>query len=162
MSGRIGGNRKAQSAVEYLVTYSWAILVIAIALGALYLLGLFNPSTFITNQCVFPADFSCLSNFFYQNGSITINFAQQTISGINLTAAGCNAAGVPTNMTKFMPANYLQIGGNISITAYCYSNGTIFATPPGTVYRGYFIVNYTDLDTGFPHVLVGKVIEKST
>lgn len=155
-------NLKAQSAIEYLVTYSWAILVISIALGALFLLGLFNPSTFITNQCIFPADFSCLSNFFYQNGTITINFAQQTISGINVTAAGCNSAGLPTNMSTFIPANYLQIGGNITITAYCYSNGTIFTSQPGTVYKGYVIVNYTDLETGFPHVLVGKIIEKST
>ena len=36
---------KLQSAMEYLMTYGWAILIIAIALGALYTLGIFNPST---------------------------------------------------------------------------------------------------------------------
>ena len=38
---------KAQSAIEYLITYSWAIIIIAITLGAIYSLGLFNPGNFI-------------------------------------------------------------------------------------------------------------------
>ena len=37
---------KSQSAMEYLMTYGWAILVIAVVLAALYSLGIFNPSTF--------------------------------------------------------------------------------------------------------------------
>jgi hypothetical protein len=34
--------RKLQSAMEYLTTYGWAILIIAVALGVLYQLGLFS------------------------------------------------------------------------------------------------------------------------
>jgi len=37
---------KAQSAMEYLMTYGWAILIIAVVLGALFQLGVFNPMTF--------------------------------------------------------------------------------------------------------------------
>jgi hypothetical protein len=37
---------KAQSAMEYLMTYGWAILVIAVVLGVLYSIGIFNPSNF--------------------------------------------------------------------------------------------------------------------
>jgi hypothetical protein len=37
---------KAQSAMEYLMTYGWAILVIAVVLGVLYSLGIFSPSNF--------------------------------------------------------------------------------------------------------------------
>ncbi|MEM3247640.1 MAG: LamG domain-containing protein [Candidatus Micrarchaeaceae archaeon] len=37
---------KFQSAMEYLMTYGWAILVIAVALGALYSLGVFNANNF--------------------------------------------------------------------------------------------------------------------
>ena len=33
---------KSQSAMEYLMTYGWAILIIAVVLGALYSLGVFN------------------------------------------------------------------------------------------------------------------------
>ena len=37
---------RLQSAMEYLMTYGWAILVIAVVLGVLYSLGIFNPSNF--------------------------------------------------------------------------------------------------------------------
>ncbi len=39
-------SEKAQSAMEYLMTYGWAILIIAVVLGALFQLGVFNPMTF--------------------------------------------------------------------------------------------------------------------
>jgi len=35
-----------QSAMEYLMTYGWAILILAIVLGALFQLGVFNASSF--------------------------------------------------------------------------------------------------------------------
>jgi len=37
---------KAQSAMEYLMTYGWAILIIAVVLGALFELGVFNANNF--------------------------------------------------------------------------------------------------------------------
>jgi hypothetical protein len=37
---------KAQSAMEYLLTYGWAILIIAVVLGALFQLGVFNANNF--------------------------------------------------------------------------------------------------------------------
>jgi hypothetical protein len=38
--------RKAQSAMEYLMTYGWAILIVIIVAAALFALGVFNPSTY--------------------------------------------------------------------------------------------------------------------
>ena len=35
---------KLQSAMEYLMTYGWAILIIAVVLGALFSLGVFNSA----------------------------------------------------------------------------------------------------------------------
>ena len=37
---------KSQSAMEYLMTYGWSILIVAVVLGALSFLGVFNPLTF--------------------------------------------------------------------------------------------------------------------
>ncbi|MGC8662613.1 MAG: hypothetical protein ACP5RT_02395, partial [Candidatus Micrarchaeia archaeon] len=37
---------RAQSAMEYLMTYGWAILIIAVVLGALFQLGVFNANNF--------------------------------------------------------------------------------------------------------------------
>ncbi len=48
MSGRaITKRRKSQSAMEYLMTYGWAILIIAVVLGALFQLGVFNANNFV-------------------------------------------------------------------------------------------------------------------
>ena len=39
-------NARSQSAMEYLMTYGWSILVVAVVLGALAYLGVFNPLYF--------------------------------------------------------------------------------------------------------------------
>lgn len=150
--------------MEYLITYSWAIIIIAITLGALYALGLFNPSAFVSNSCIFPADFSCLSGFLYTNGTFTLNFEQSTTSAVNITAAGCNNQGTTTNMISYTGANqiYLQVGGNVTLSVPCYSNSTLYTSQPGSLFQGYVVVNYTGLQTGFQHVVVGKLIEKSS
>jgi hypothetical protein len=38
-------NMKAQAAMEYLMTYGWAILIVIIVAAALWALGIFNPNT---------------------------------------------------------------------------------------------------------------------
>lgn len=37
---------KAQTLIEYLITYGWAILIIIIVTASLYALGVFDPKTF--------------------------------------------------------------------------------------------------------------------
>ena len=41
-------NRRSQSALEYMMTYGWAILIIVIVAVILYSMGIFNPSSSIT------------------------------------------------------------------------------------------------------------------
>jgi len=50
---------KAQSAMEYLMTYGWAILIIAVVLGALFSLGVFSGSSLIGNACIAGPGFLC-------------------------------------------------------------------------------------------------------
>ena len=151
---------KAQSAMEYLMTYGWAILILGIAIAVLYSLGLFSPSSFVTSSCIFPADFSCLSGVLATNGLFSINLEQSTASNINLTAIGCNNLGQTTNMVSYSPQKYLLIGSNISLSTLCYSNFTVYTANPGSIYEGYLVMNYTDLQTGFPHTVIGRLIEK--
>ncbi len=46
LAGLARGNARLQSEMEYLSTYIWAILIIAVVLGALYYMGVFNSNTF--------------------------------------------------------------------------------------------------------------------
>jgi len=44
--------RKSQAAMEFLMTYGWAILVVLIAVGALAYFGLLSPDRLLTERCV--------------------------------------------------------------------------------------------------------------
>ncbi len=151
---------KAQSAMEYLMTYGWAILILGIALSVLYSLGLFSPNTFVTSQCIFPADFSCISGILVANGLFYINLEQSTVSNINLTAIGCNNIGNTANMITYSPQKFLLIGSNISLSIQCYNNFTKYNAKPGYIFQGYLVLNYTSLQTGFPHTVIGRLIQK--
>ena len=41
-------SKRSQSALEYMMTYGWAILIIVIVAVILYSMGIFNPSSSVT------------------------------------------------------------------------------------------------------------------
>ena len=51
---------KAQAALEFLMTYGWAILVVIVAVGALAYFGVLSPDALFPNKCVLPPGISCL------------------------------------------------------------------------------------------------------
>ncbi len=59
---------KGQAAIEFLMTYGWAILVLAVAIGAIALSGVFSPTTFGREYCIAPPQLECLST--YANGDV--------------------------------------------------------------------------------------------
>ncbi len=52
-------SRKGQAAIEYLMNYSWAILVLAIVIGAMLFSGVFNPNYFVMEECYLGPAFKC-------------------------------------------------------------------------------------------------------
>ncbi len=154
---------KLQSAMEYLMTYGWAILIISIALSALYMMGLFSPSSYVSSTCIFPADFSCLEDFMSTSGVLTINIAQSTEAPIDITGIGCNSNVSLAHMTSYVGSSaiYVPIGGNYSFgSVQCYSGSGPYSGSVGSIFHGYVIMNYTDLQTGFPHTTVGTLVQK--
>ena len=51
---------KSQAALEFLTTYGWAFLVIAITIGSLYSFGIFDFEKYLPQNCIFPSQFKCL------------------------------------------------------------------------------------------------------
>ena len=45
-------NKKSQAAMEFLMTYGWAILVVIIAIGALAYFGVMSPEQFLPEKCI--------------------------------------------------------------------------------------------------------------
>ena len=158
--------QKAQSAIEYLTTYGWAIIIIAVVLAALFELGLFSPGSFTSTTCVFPAEFGCLSAILYStNSTISLNIQQAIQSNINVTSLACNNEGTIANMIAPYnpPSNQVTIGigGNYTFDVACYNNGTLVSLVPGQVWKGYVLINYTELNTNFPHTVRGTVVAKA-
>ncbi|MDE1873498.1 MAG: hypothetical protein KGI04_00035 [Candidatus Micrarchaeota archaeon] len=155
---------KSQSAMEYLLTYSWALLIISVVLVALFALGVFNPGNVVSSQCILPAGLSCINVYLVSNGLVTINLLQATLTPINLTAYGCNSNQTINHM--YVPSNppsnqiKMQIGGNYTFSVQCWAGGSQYSATPGSAFQGYISVNYIETNTGFPHTVIGQLTAK--
>ena len=108
MGGRWQYRIKAQSAMEYLMTYGWAILIIAVVLGALFELGVFNGTFFMPH--VPPG--SC---------RIFRPYGPRTVGSINLEGE-CQGA-LPQYVAQFdgTENSYIKISNPMTINVNQYS-----------------------------------------
>ena len=65
---------RAQAALEFLTTYSWAFVTIMIAIGALYYFGVFDFARFLPQECLFPSQFECTAFSFVVEPAKEIRF----------------------------------------------------------------------------------------
>jgi hypothetical protein len=119
--------RRAQAALEYLVTYGWAIVAILVVLGALTYFGFLNPSRYLPARCDFGAQLECvdyrLEELDGYNGCALLQLRNNFGDGIRIydisvlddnsewgygNAADCGGPAIPSG-------KYMQIAkGNIS------------------------------------------------
>ncbi len=142
--------KRGQSALEYLVTYGWAILAIVIIGGVLWYFGIFNPSQFAGDkQCGGFAAFTCGDFKVSTAGTLTISLNNKVGGSINTVAANLGGAG----STACVPAT---MGANDKTT--CTLASFVAAASSGSTYdRTSFNVTYTDVRSGVTHVDGGFV-----
>ena len=51
--------KKAQQAMEFLVTYGWAILIVLVVIAALAYLGILSPGRFLPSSCILMPGLGC-------------------------------------------------------------------------------------------------------
>ena len=56
--------RKGQAAIEYLLSYGWAIMVLVIVIGLIVSTGVFSPSYFVPEQCDLGPNLPCEFSLF--------------------------------------------------------------------------------------------------
>ncbi|NYZ60870.1 hypothetical protein H0O01_04210 [Candidatus Micrarchaeota archaeon] len=61
-------SKKGQAAAEYLVTYGWALLLLVAVIAIILSTGIFNPSYFISEECVLQPDIACTGYQMYRMG----------------------------------------------------------------------------------------------
>ena len=113
--------KKGQAAMEFLMTYGWAILVVLVVIGALSYFGVLSPSTLLPEKCTFPVSLSCLDfsignsqiNLILQNGAgrdmvvTAINASSQALGDGNGDQLCTTAIGVNTTLRNGASVNFL-------------------------------------------------------
>lgn len=112
------GAIKAQAAMEYLVTYGWALLALFVVIAYLLSTGAFSASSFSAQECTFQPDLSCSPYILFQQSS--------TSTALRFTLT--NGLGFPINVTS---VNYTVT--NIGLDGKRVLAG---AVPPATVPSG--------------------------
>jgi len=151
-------SKRAQSAMEYLMTYGWAILIIAVVLGALYVLGVFNGTSFLGTSCIAGSGYQC-TNLLLHTSALSFTFGQAT--GNNW--ANVILYAVPTGTT-------LDTGTDASNSIGTLSSGqttpvSITLTPTvstGSTWSGYIYADYSQSGTTGLEAQVATVTAKAT
>ena len=81
--------RRGQAAIEFLVTYGWAIMAAMLVIGALTYFGITNPATSLPDKCIFANAFEC-KDFMITPSEVQLkltNVAGQTVYGLGSIAS---------------------------------------------------------------------------
>lgn len=143
--------KKGQAAVEFLMTYGWAILAAVIAIGVLAYFGVFSPGKYVTDSTVVTAPLYATGQRInatvaqielQNNGGEDLNITRVFIDSTNAALSDCTWTGsqtlTPSQRVAFAAtcASSLQVGasykGDVTID-YVKTGSTITLTSTGTV-----------------------------
>jgi len=84
--------KKAQAAMEFLMTYGWAILVVLLAIAALAYFGVLNPGRYLPSSCTLGTGLGCVEHKVDStSGEITLviqNGMGQNLNSLNISMGG--------------------------------------------------------------------------
>ena len=62
--------RRGQAALEFLMTYGWALLMLLVIIAALTYFGVLRPKDLLPDRCLFGPEIECLAESFSSAGGI--------------------------------------------------------------------------------------------
>lgn len=144
--------RKSQAALEFIMTYGWAIMVVIVAISALAYFGVLNPDRFLPSKCVLQSGIACMDHkaqdFGPGNGEVNVvlkNSLGYDMTSVSVTASRCTGTASQSLLTN---------GGQKTFTP----NGCTLVS--GQKYNGELNVSYTNADTGISHKMQGTITTK--
>ena len=139
-------NRKSQAALEFLMTYGWAILVVLVAVGALAYFGVLSPDKFLPAKCTLQSGLVCLD---HKATLTTLELVIQNSLGFDITVNNVKAAGCTESGSKGAVSN----GGRLTMLGA----SALTCVNSGSKYNGELNVTYTITDTGVQHNNRGEI-----
>ncbi len=139
--------KKGQAALEFLMTYGWAILVVLVAIGALAFFGVLSPDKFLPSKCTLQPGLACTDHK-VTPGIVTVVVKNGYGSDIlvnDVRAENCGTS---------QPAATLKNGAQ---TSYAITCSTAIS---GTKYSGTLNISYTNADSGLTRTNLGNIVAK--
>ena len=138
---------KSQSAMEYLMTYGWAILIVAIVMIALFQLGVLGGSAAGAGKCLAGSGYLCASPVLNSNGQLQVTFGQFSGSSMVLTGINCSSSNAaPSVWSAVSPSVNVITGGETSVVLSC----PVASNTLGAAFSGSLWVQYnTASGTGY-------------
>jgi len=136
--------RKAQAAMEFLMTYGWAILVVLVAIAALAYFGVLNPGKLLPRICTIGNGVSC--------EAFKVTATNTTVVVRNGMGLALNSVTLTVGGVACEPAS-VSIADGATQTFSC----AISAGNPGTRYRGEIAFTYTQEGTTLSNTLRGSL-----
>jgi len=140
--------RKSQAAMEFLMTYGWAILVVLVAIGALAYFGVLSPDQFLPSKCVLPAGIACI-DFQMDASANTVTLVLRNgigsdITAVSLATASCTAS----------PTININNGDRGTVIA------TVCGLTEGAKFNNDVTITYTNADSGLTKSVTGTLTGK--
>ncbi len=145
--------KKAQGALEYLMTYGWAVLILVIVGAALFASGAFNPSAFTGKKSVGFQDLT-LKDFKVSGTTASLVIGPSRDESINITAGSATCEG--STGSTFTPTGKIRPGSVVTTTVAGFTSLTA-----GDPYTCNLTLSYTDLGTSLTHTSAGKLMGKA-
>ena len=154
--------RKGQAAMEFLMTYGWAILVVIAAIAALAYFGVLDPARLLPERCQFPAGMDCIDKASVDSANSTVTIALRNNQGFGVTidnaaisgAYGCVVSGIAVNATS-------QTYNAVPVTV---PNNEVFRVrfntctfTSGAKFDEQVTLGYTNTESGLANQAVGDV-----
>jgi hypothetical protein len=140
--------KKSQAAMEFLMTYGWAILVVLVAIGALAYFGVLSPDKFLPSRCSLPAGISCIDHKAVASDS-EVRVVLKSGLGFDTTGVTAAVSGCTTSLSTT-----LDNGEQKTLTA------TTCGLTSGSKFSGELNLTYTNSDSGLSHTVQGSIITR--
>ncbi|MCX6768724.1 MAG: hypothetical protein NTY83_02695, partial [Candidatus Micrarchaeota archaeon] len=116
-------SRKGQAALDFLMTYGWAILLVVLVAAALFVLGVFNVGSFVGSKAVGFTEIAVPAFTVDNAGSLSLKLQNQvgspiTINTVNATYGTASAAVSPAeNIGVGATSNTIIVGAVAGLTS---------------------------------------------
>ena len=111
-------SRKSQAALEFIMTYGWAILVVLVAIGALAYFGVLSPDKFLPAKCTLSAGLACTDHKATAT-SLDVVFRNSLGYDITITDVKAQQCTAQTGLS-----NSVSNGGTKQYTFVCVNGGS--------------------------------------